>query len=133
VGEGVRLLRGGLAPILFEMVSGNAGAVTPKEMGAAARSGDTAVRGWLDFGSGALGDIAPHSMNVIFLTLDLGAPSAIEVLGTSGPKKEMYPDSCIIRFDWAARGVHRSSASPTPRHKEPRPRPAGQEPLKTPS
>ena len=44
VGEGVRLLLSGLAPILFEMVSGNAGAVTPKEMGAAARAGDTAVR-----------------------------------------------------------------------------------------
>jgi glucokinase len=44
VGEGVRLLLSGLAPILFEMVSGNAGAVTPKEMGAAARAGDTPVR-----------------------------------------------------------------------------------------
>jgi hypothetical protein len=45
-------------------------------------------------------------MNVIFLTLDLGAPSAIEVLHTSGLKREMYPDSCVIRFDWPARGVH---------------------------
>ena len=62
--------------------------------------------GGLDFGSGALGDIAPHSMNVIFLTLDLGAPSAVEVVETSGMKKEMYPDWSIIRFDWAARGVH---------------------------
>ena len=44
VGEGIRLLQSGLAPVLFEMVSGNAGAVTPKEMGAAARAGDTAVR-----------------------------------------------------------------------------------------
>ena len=44
VGEGVRLLLSGLAPTLFEMVSGNVAAVTPKEMGAAARAGDTAVR-----------------------------------------------------------------------------------------
>ena len=44
VGEGVRLLLSGLAPVLFEMVSGNASAVTPKEMGAAARAGDAAVR-----------------------------------------------------------------------------------------
>ena len=44
VGEGVRLLHSGLAPVLFEMVSGNAAGVTPKEMGAAARAGDTAVR-----------------------------------------------------------------------------------------
>ena len=43
VGEGVRLLQSGLAPLLFEMVSGNAALVTPKEMGAAARAGDNAV------------------------------------------------------------------------------------------
>ena len=63
-------------------------------------------RGWTDFGSGALGDIAPHSMNVIFLALDLGAPSAVEVVETSGMTKDMYPTSSVIRFDWAARGAH---------------------------
>ena len=63
-------------------------------------------RGWLDFGSGALGDIAPHSMNVIFLALDLGAPSAVEVVDTSGMRREMYPDWSAIRFDFAGRGVH---------------------------
>lgn len=63
-------------------------------------------RGWVEFGSGALGDIAPHAMNVVFLTLDLGAPSAVEVIDTSGMKKEMYPDWSIIRFEYAARGVH---------------------------
>jgi glucokinase len=44
VAEGVRLLHSGLAPVLFEMVAGDAGAVTPKVMGAAAKAGDTAVR-----------------------------------------------------------------------------------------
>jgi glucokinase len=44
VGEGIRLLHSGLAPLLFEIVAGNAAAVTPKEMGLAARAGDTAVR-----------------------------------------------------------------------------------------
>src|SRR5262249_46954572 len=63
-------------------------------------------RGWWDYGSGALGDIAPHSMNVIFLSLNLGAPSSIEVVDTSGMKKEMYPDWSILRFQWAARGKH---------------------------
>jgi predicted dehydrogenase len=63
-------------------------------------------RGWTDFGSGALGDIAPHQMNVIFWALDLGAPSAIEVLDTSGMRREMYPDWSIIRFDFAGRGAH---------------------------
>jgi glucokinase len=37
-------MQSGLAPVLFEMVAGNAGAVTPKEMGAAARAGDTTIR-----------------------------------------------------------------------------------------
>jgi glucokinase len=43
VAEGVRLLHSGLAPVLYEMVSGNAAVVTPKEMGAAARAGDRLV------------------------------------------------------------------------------------------
>jgi predicted dehydrogenase len=63
-------------------------------------------RGFTDFGSGALGDIAPHQMNVIFMALDLGAPSAVEVIETSGMKKGMYPDWTVMRFDYAARGVH---------------------------
>src|SRR5437763_5562475 len=39
-------------------------------------------RGWADFGSGALGDLAPHGMKVTFLSLDVGAPSAGEVVET---------------------------------------------------
>jgi hypothetical protein len=63
-------------------------------------------RGWTDFGSGALGDIAPHSMNVIFMALDLGAPSAVEVVETSGMRREMWPDWTHIRFDFAQARVH---------------------------
>lgn len=63
-------------------------------------------RGWTDFGSGALGDIAPHAMNVLFWALDLGAPSAVEVVATSGMKPDMYPDWSVLRFEWAARGIH---------------------------
>src|ERR1019366_5181864 len=57
-------------------------------------------------GGGAVGDIAPHAMNVIFMALDLGAPSAVEAGDTSGGRREMYPEWSIIRFDWAQRGVH---------------------------
>ncbi|MGE5569493.1 MAG: Gfo/Idh/MocA family oxidoreductase [Rhodospirillales bacterium] len=63
-------------------------------------------RGWVEFGSGAVGDIAPHSMNVIFMALDLGAPSAVEVVETSGMRPEMYPAWSIVRWDWPQRGVH---------------------------
>ena len=45
-------------------------------------------------------------MNVIFWALDLGAPSAVEVVATSGMRREMYPDWSVIRFDYAGRGVH---------------------------
>ncbi len=63
-------------------------------------------RGWLDFGSGALGDIAPHAMNIVFMALDLGAPSSVEIVATSGLKREMFPDWSTLRFDYAARGSH---------------------------
>lgn len=42
--EGVRLLRTGLAPKLHELVDGDAGRITPKEMAAAAAAGDGNVR-----------------------------------------------------------------------------------------
>ncbi|MCH5374075.1 MAG: ROK family protein, partial [Planctomycetes bacterium] len=42
--EGVRLLKSGLAPKLYELVGGDAGKITPKEMAAAAEAGDQNVR-----------------------------------------------------------------------------------------
>jgi glucokinase len=42
--EGVRLLRSGLAPRLYEIVRGDAGEVSPKTMAEAARQGETSVR-----------------------------------------------------------------------------------------
>jgi predicted dehydrogenase len=63
-------------------------------------------RGWTEFGSGAVGDIAPHSMNVVFMALDLGAPSAVEVVETSGMRREMYPEWSVIRWEWPQRGAH---------------------------
>ncbi len=47
-GEGVRLLRGGLAPLLHEIVRGDAGLVSPATMAQAARAGDHAVRKAID-------------------------------------------------------------------------------------
>jgi hypothetical protein len=38
------------------------------------------------------------------MALELGAPSVVEVLETSGMTREMYPEWSVIRFDWAARG-----------------------------
>lgn len=60
-------------------------------------------RGWWNFGTGALGDIAPHFMNVVFWALELGAPTAVEA-ECSGMKPESFPSWSIIRFHFPARG-----------------------------
>ena len=51
-------------------------------------------RGWWDFGTGALGDIAPHIMNVVFWALELGAPTSVEA-ECAERKAETFPEwSC---------------------------------------
>jgi len=63
-------------------------------------------RGWWDFGTGALGDIAPHIMNVVFWALELGAPRTVEVVECSGMMPEAFPDWSIIRYDFPASDKH---------------------------
>ena len=64
-----------------------------------------AWRGWVDFGTGALGDMAIHNMDPAFYALDLGAPIAAEA--RSAPmKKESYPVWQIITFEFAATPKH---------------------------
>ncbi|MBC8095598.1 MAG: Gfo/Idh/MocA family oxidoreductase [Akkermansiaceae bacterium] len=60
-------------------------------------------RGWLDFGTGALGDMACHTVNMPFRALKLGYPSVIEA-ESSGMNGETYPLSSKIRFEFPARG-----------------------------
>jgi predicted dehydrogenase len=59
-------------------------------------------RGWWDFGTGALGDMACHTMNMPFMALDLREPTAVEA-ETSGHNKETYPKWSIIRYTFPAR------------------------------
>lgn len=59
-------------------------------------------RGWLDFGTGALGDMACHTVNMPFRALELGYPKEIEAT-SSGMNGEMYPLSSTIRFAFPAR------------------------------
>src|SRR5437899_5945798 len=60
-------------------------------------------RGWWDFGTGALGDIACHSMDASFWTLDLGYPTRIEAEST-----KLYPETAPacsrITYSFAAKG-----------------------------
>jgi predicted dehydrogenase len=60
-------------------------------------------RGWWDFGTGALGDMACHTANLTFLALKLGAPVAVEA-ETSGVNAESPPVASKICFEFPARG-----------------------------
>ncbi|MDY0169659.1 MAG: Gfo/Idh/MocA family oxidoreductase [Thermoguttaceae bacterium] len=61
-------------------------------------------RGWWDFGTGALGDIAPHFWHTAYWGLELGAPESVEIVETTGPTNEMFPAACVLRFNFPARG-----------------------------
>jgi predicted dehydrogenase len=60
-------------------------------------------RGWWDFGTGALGDIACHAMAPAFWALKLGKPLAVEAQHAPG-NAEMFPDWSVITYEFPARG-----------------------------
>ena len=57
-------------------------------------------RGWWDFGTGALGDIACHSLNEYMKALDLSQPISV-VARTSGHDFDIFPTSSEIIFEYA--------------------------------
>ena len=59
-------------------------------------------RGWWDFGTGALGDIACHSMDASFWALDLGYPTRIEAESTR-LFSETAPACSRITYAFAAK------------------------------
>lgn len=61
-----------------------------------------AWRGWWDFGSGALGDIGCHQMNLPFMALDLRDPIAIQAT-TSGHNKDSYPNWSVVTYEFGER------------------------------
>ncbi len=62
-----------------------------------------AWRGWWDFGSGALGDIGCHAMNLPFMGLDLRDPIAITA-NTSGHNKDSFPSWSEVTYEFGQRG-----------------------------
>jgi predicted dehydrogenase len=60
-------------------------------------------RGWWDFGTGALGDMACHNCDAAFWALELDAPLSIEA-ESSGINSETAPKWSIIRYQFPARG-----------------------------
>ena len=63
----------------------------------------TKWRGWWDFGTGALGDIACHYFDPIFRALKLGAPVSVEASSTR-VNQETYPVGSMITYAFPARG-----------------------------
>ncbi len=61
-----------------------------------------AWRGWWDYGTGALGDIACHSMDAAFWALDLHYPTRI-VAETTPVNNETAPTTSRIVYDFPAR------------------------------
>jgi len=57
-------------------------------------------RGWWDFGTGALGDIAPHMWSPAYWGLELEAPESVEIVDVSGPTGEMFPAWSILQFNF---------------------------------
>ena len=63
-----------------------------------------AWRGWWDFGTGALGDIACHAFDGVFWALKMGQAKSFEVEAVhSGHNGETYPLWSIITYRIAAR------------------------------
>jgi predicted dehydrogenase len=60
-------------------------------------------RGFWDFGTGALGDMACHCMDIAFFGLELVAPTSIEA-ESSGANDETAPEWSIIKYEFPARG-----------------------------
>ena len=60
-------------------------------------------RGWNDFGTGALGDMACHTVNMPFRALKLGYPTLVECEMASRICPETYPLTSRIRFEFPER------------------------------
>lgn len=81
----------------------------PQDKAPAVRRGRGAVyhpfawRGWFEFGTGALGDMACHTANMPFRAAKLGYPRLVELLDHSELNADTYPKTAKIRFVFPAR------------------------------
>lgn len=60
-------------------------------------------RGWWDFGSGALGDIACHSLSPVVKALQLEYPISVECLHLKDANEQTFPTESIIKYQFPER------------------------------
>jgi len=60
-------------------------------------------RGWIDFGCGALGDMAVHNADPAFYALDLGAPDWVDA-ESSPTNPDSFPVWSILTYHFPAKG-----------------------------
>jgi predicted dehydrogenase len=58
-------------------------------------------RGWWDFGTGSLGDMACHTMNMPYMALDLRNPISVQA-ETTGHNRDSYPSKSKVTYEFAA-------------------------------
>jgi hypothetical protein len=66
-----------------------------------------AWRGWWDFGAGALGDMACHTMDGVFWALDPGHPASVEPVTSTSVNAESFPKASIVKWTFPARGTRK--------------------------
>ena len=60
-------------------------------------------RGWVDYGTGALGDMACHTANMAFRACKLGYPTSVEAEMSEAWNCETYPTWSIVKYEFPER------------------------------
>ena len=61
-------------------------------------------RGFVDFGSGALGDMACHTTDGIYSIMDPGYAATAEPIVMTGPVKDQWPAGMVVKSTYRAKG-----------------------------
>jgi hypothetical protein len=62
-------------------------------------------RGFFDFGTGPLGDMACHLLGAAHMALRLTAPTSVECIKREGTSPIQFPKKTVTRFQFPARGA----------------------------